>query len=57
MYYHECPYCGDYLDPGEHCDCQDMKEKKLKKRLANNLKMEELLEVEEWKQEELAICC
>lgn len=57
MYYHKCPYCGDNLDPGERCDCLDIHETKLRKRLANNLKMEELLEVEEWKQEKLKICC
>ncbi len=22
MYYHECPCCGAYLDPGEPCDCE-----------------------------------
>ena len=21
--YHECPFCGAHLDPGERCDCQD----------------------------------
>lgn len=26
-YYHICPLCGSYLDPGERCsDCQDKKE-------------------------------
>lgn len=29
MYYRECPYCGCNLDPGEHCDCRDEKEKKI----------------------------
>ena len=24
MYYHECPYCGAYLDPGESCDCEEI---------------------------------
>lgn len=23
--YQECPYCGDHLDFGERCDCQDRK--------------------------------
>lgn len=23
MYYHECPHCGCYLDPGERCDCYE----------------------------------
>lgn len=23
MYYHECPNCGAYLDPGERCDCEE----------------------------------
>lgn len=26
MYYRRCPICGAYLDPGEHCDCQQVKE-------------------------------
>ena len=21
--YRTCPYCGDNLDPGERCECQD----------------------------------
>lgn len=21
--YRVCPHCGNNLDPGEHCDCQD----------------------------------
>lgn len=21
-YWHVCPHCGAYLDPGERCDCQ-----------------------------------
>lgn len=25
-YYRICPDCGSSLDPGERCDCQDMKE-------------------------------
>lgn len=24
-YWRECPLCGDHLDPGERCDCQDKK--------------------------------
>lgn len=24
-YYRVCPYCGDYLDPGETCDCTETK--------------------------------
>lgn len=23
--YHVCPRCGNHLDPGEHCDCEDIK--------------------------------
>lgn len=22
-YCNECPYCGAYLDPGEHCNCKE----------------------------------
>lgn len=22
-YFHQCPYCGCSLDPGELCDCQN----------------------------------
>ena len=25
MKYKVCPFCGDHLDHGEHCDCQDRK--------------------------------
>ena len=57
MYYIVCPKCGAHLDPGEHCDCRDEREEKLRKRLADNLRIQELLEVEEWKQEVLKICC
>lgn len=27
-YFRVCPYCGGNLDPGEKCDCQDVKEAK-----------------------------
>ena len=27
MYYYECPHCGCYLDPGEHCDCLKTQER------------------------------
>lgn len=53
-YYNTCPHCGCNLDPGERCDCQDAHERK---RIANNLKMSELLEVEECQQIELKLCC
>ena len=26
MYYTECPECGATLDPGEKCDCKEVKE-------------------------------
>ena len=57
MYYNECPFCGCNLDPGERCNCRDEKEIKMRKRLSANMRMNELLEVEEWNQEELKICC
>ncbi len=25
MYYHVCPSCGSHLDPGERCDCTNIK--------------------------------
>ncbi len=56
-YYNTCPHCGCNLDPGERCDCQDAHERKRRKRIANNLKMSELLEVEECQQIELKLCC
>lgn len=28
MFYRECPYCGGNLDPGEKCDCQELKREK-----------------------------
>ncbi len=27
-FYNECPVCGCNLDPGEKCDCQDVREEK-----------------------------
>ena len=33
MYYRECPYCGDYLDTGEQCNCRKEKEEKTDKML------------------------
>ena len=57
MYGYICPYCGDHLDPGEKCDCIDEREVKMRKRIARNMMIEELLEAKEWKQEELKICC
>ena len=27
-YYHTCPDCGANLDPGEICECQNLKEDK-----------------------------
>lgn len=57
MFYRECPYCGANLDSGETCDCRDEHKVKMRKRLAANIRMNDLLEVEEWKQEELRICC
>lgn len=56
MYYYECPHCGCYLDPGERCDCLDEKANKMRKRQEVNRMMEEL-EVSEWTQEKLEICC
>ena len=28
--YRICPYCGDHLDQGEKCDCQEEEEQKRK---------------------------
>lgn len=56
MYCYECPRCGCYLDPGERCDCQDEKVKKMRKRQETIRRIEEL-EVSEWTQERLEICC
>jgi len=28
-FYRECRFCGCSLDPGEQCDCQDDKKKKI----------------------------
>ena len=25
MYFKTCSYCGSYLDPGERCDCRDLR--------------------------------
>lgn len=27
MYYNECPQCGACLDPGEHCDCEEERQR------------------------------
>ena len=52
-----CPYCKARLDPNEKCDCQDEHEMAMRRRTASNRRMAELLEEEEWKQEELKLCC
>ncbi len=57
MHRYICPECGAYLDPGEKCDCRDERIKRMKKRKANNLKMDELMEVEECSQIELNLYC
>ena len=31
-YYSICPDCGGTLDPGERCDCKEVKEKEQNKR-------------------------
>lgn len=31
-FYKTCPHCGDNLDPGEKCDCQDTKKEKEEKK-------------------------
>ena len=56
VYSYICDRCGCYLDPGERCDCQDEKVKKMRKRQETIRKIEEL-EVSEWIQERLEICC
>lgn len=30
-YYKTCPFCGNNLDPGERCECRDVKPVKPKK--------------------------
>lgn len=55
-FYNTCPYCECNLDPGEHCNCRDEIERKRRKRIADNFKMNELLEVEECQQIELNLC-
>ena len=27
MCYNECSQCGAYLDPGEHCDCEEERQR------------------------------
>lgn len=34
-YWHVCPYCGAYLDPGERCDCRQS-EQPAARRSADN---------------------
>lgn len=28
-YFDTCPDCGAHLDPGEHCDCREEKERQI----------------------------
>ena len=53
MYYTICPRCGAYLDPGEPCDCKDEQAAKVRKRLANAMRMHEFLNNNDFIQEEL----
>lgn len=34
MYYNECPQCGAYLDPGEHCDCEEERQRQTQRIMA-----------------------
>lgn len=53
MYYNVCPHCGAHLDPGEVCDCRDEQAAKVRRRLANTMRIQELLNNNDFKQEEL----
>ena len=55
-YYNECPVCGAHLDPGEPCDCKDEREIELRKRKALNYTLAEMLDCDNWSQEELSLC-
>lgn len=57
MYYNECPRCGAHLDPSEQCDCRDERERRLKKRKADEIRTSEMMEDERWIQEELKNYC
>ena len=34
MYYNECPQCGACLDPGEHCDCEEERQRQTARIMA-----------------------
>lgn len=39
MHFNRCERCGAYLDPGEHCDCEEQKLEK-ERKIQKFLKME-----------------
>ena len=34
MYYNECPQCGACRDPGEHCDCEEERQRQTARIMA-----------------------
>ena len=55
MYRYICPECGASLDPGEKCDCQEIRAMDEKKRQQNKKEMEKLLIEEKNGQLRLAV--
>lgn len=47
-YYKTCPYCGDHLDPGEVCDCQDKKMERAKELLSGMTSQQLEYLIEKW---------
>ncbi len=36
-YFNICPECGCHLDPGEHCDCKEEREREKRKNSGGEL--------------------
>lgn len=54
-YFRICPECGARLDPGEKCDCGEIRAAKEKKRKQGNEELETLLIEEQDGQVRLAV--
>lgn len=43
-YYRTCPYCGDLLDPGEHCECLVQARERETKRAVIDMQINKMCE-------------
>lgn len=55
MFYRKCQYCGAYLDPGEHCNCQEEEPVVQKKEKTETWPLEKMVREEKNGQLRLAV--